>query len=517
MKKTFFYVCCVCVWASACKKSPVLLEEKFPEKLWTVSEINRFIRVESKNKSGFDWARASDDVLFAALEHTDHILSVGYKIADSTFDLNKIHLVDIYSNAWQSSKTKILSLIMESEKLIHPNLILDSIIVWNEDVLPVINVFIRNPATIRMLRSSSMIRYVEPMGYDRLLADYHGEVSTQKINGSSGCDGNLAETGLQEQTDFQWLQPFARQSWNMNHHQIPLAWNRVTGKGIKIMIIDTGLETDQENLNGSFNQGYSVGRQIERMVTLPRNTFLGIPVGPVETTDDACGHGTAMAGVCAAPRGIDGNLAGVAYNCSLLTCRASSDVFLDESREVKGVSDAFTTGANRPDVHIQSMSLGRLTSNSQIRDAIYYSVGKGKLVFCAAGTSLSWTSGWYGVIFPASLPIVQAVTGVYAENNYQSCGACHDGESVDFTVVMEKTKGKSFPLTTAAYGDMPAIIGGSSVATATMAGMAALVWARYPTNTGSQILNRLTTSASFYPYKHPSLGWGNVNLEMATR
>ncbi len=515
--KTIFYVCCLFIWTSACKKSPVLLEEKIPEKLWTVSEINRFIRAESNNKSGFDWAKASDDVLFAALEHTDHILSVGYKIADSTFDMEKIHLVDIYSNAWQSSKTKTLSLIMQSEKLIHPNLTLDSIIVWNEDVLPVINVFIRNPATIRMLRSSSMIRYVEPMGYDRLLAGHHGEVSSQKISGSSGCDGNSAEAGLQEQADFQWVEPFARQSWNMQHHQIPMAWNRATGKGIKVMIIDTGLETDQENFNGSFNQGYSVGRQVERMVTLPRNTFLGIPVGPVETSDDACGHGTAMAGVCSAPRGIDGNLAGVAYNSSLITCRASSDVFLDESREVKGVSDAFTKGANRTDVNIQSMSLGRLTSSSQIRDAIYYSVGKGKLVFCAAGTSLTWTSGWYGVIFPASLPAVQAVTGVYAENYHQSCGACHDGETVDFTVVMEKTIGKPFPLTTAAYGDVPAMIGGSSVATATMAGMAALVWSRYPSFTSSQILSKLTNSASFYPYKHPYLGWGNVNLEMATR
>lgn len=184
---------------------------------------------------------------------------------------------------------------------------------------------------------------------------------------------------------------------------------------------------------------------------------------------------------------------------------------------MKGVADAFTFGANRWDVQIQSMSMGRLTSSSQIRDAIYYAVGKGKLIFCAAGTSLGWTSGWYGVIFPASLPVVQAVTGVYADNIQQSCGSCHDGESVDFTVAMEKRVGKPFPLSVAAYGDMPSMIGGSSVATATMAGMAAVVWSRFPTYHANQVLNQLVISSGFYPFKHGSLGWGNVNLDLATR
>jgi subtilisin family serine protease len=353
------------------------------------------------------------------------------------------------------------------------------------------------------------------MGYDRLLAGAQNE--TQKISSNSGCDGNLPETGLQEGSDFQWTAPFARQSWQLNHHQVPMAWTRSTGRGIRVMIIDTGLETDQENLNGSFNQGYSSGRTIESIVTLPRNTFLGIPTGPVETPDDRCGHGTAMAGVCVAPRGTDGNAVGVAYNSSLLTCRAASDVFLDESREVKGVADAFTIGANRTDVQIQSMSMGRLTTSSQIRDAIYYAVGKGKLIFCAAGTSVGWTSGWYGVIFPASLPVVQAVTGVYSDNIRQSCRSCHDGESVDFTVVMEKGTGKAYPLSTAAYGDMPSMIGGSSVATVSMAGMAAVVWSRFPTYNANQVLNQLVSAGGFYPFKHGSLGWGNVNLDLATR
>lgn len=482
---------------------------------WSIEKINRTVRDISKGRPGFDWSTASDAMIWGALQASDGVASIGYRLPDVAFDLKKIHLVDINSDQWLSIRVQVLNMILESERELQPNLTLDSLQVWSENILPLVNVCLRNPLTVIRLRSSKMIRYVEPMGYDRLLAG--DPTGTNKIAGNSGCDGNLPEYGLQEGIDFQWTAPFARQSWQLNHHQIPLAWNRATGRGVRVMIIDTGLEVDQENLNGSFNQGYSTGRQSEQMVTLPRNTFLGIPTGPIETTDDRCGHGTAMAGVCVAPRGSDGNAVGVAYNSSLLTCRAASDVFLDESREVKGVADAFTIGANRSDVHIQSMSMGRLTSSSQIRDAIYFAVGKGKLIFCAAGTSLNWTSGWYGVIFPANLPVVQAVTGVVAENTKQSCRTCHDGESVDFTVVMEKGVGKSFPLTIAAYGDQPSMIGGSSVATASMAGMAALVWSRFPAFNANQVLNQLISSSEYYPSRHAALGWGRVNLDLATR
>src|SRR5699024_4537906 len=131
-----------------------------------------------------------------------------------------------------------------------------------------------------------------------------------------------------------------------------------------------------------------------------------------ETPNDGCGHGTSMAGAAAAPRGTDGASVGIAYNANLITVRAAEDVFLDASREVKGVSDAYILAGNRADVRIISMSMGRLTNSSQMLDAIRYAYGRGKLIFCAAGTSFDWSAGIVGVIYPASLPEAVAVTGV---------------------------------------------------------------------------------------------------------
>ncbi|MCW5917986.1 MAG: S8/S53 family peptidase, partial [Ferruginibacter sp.] len=316
--------------------------------------------------------------------------------------------------------------------------------------------------------------------------------------------------------DYSVIAPGSKQSWNYAYQNIPSAWTKSTGAGIKIFVIDTGVEFDQENLGTAFNQGYSSGRSLERIVTYPRATIFGIPYGPVETPDDGCGHGTCMAGAVAAPRGVDGASCGVAYNCNLVTCRGAEDVFLDGSREVKGTSDGFTNAGNRSDVKIISMSMGRITSSSQLRDAIRFAYGKGKLIFCAAGTSFSWTAGWFGVIFPASMTEVNAVTGVRDNSFNTACTTCHEGSQTDFTVVMERASDSRHPLTLAAFGNTPSTVGGSSVATATTAGIAALVWSRYPAYNRDQILNKLIVNATNYPVKNSLFGWGNIDAGLAT-
>ena len=191
--------------------------------------------------------------------------------------------------------------------------------------------------------------------------------------------------------------------------------------------------------------------------------------------------------------------------------------FLDEAREVKGVVDAFTNAANRLDVRIISMSMGRITTSSYIVDAVRYAYGKGKLIFTAAGTSFSWTSGWAGVIFPATMPEIQAVTGVKDLSSLSPCSVCHTGVEVDFVVAMERSMDAMHPLTLADSGDWPSTVGGSSVATASMAGMAALVWSRYPALTRDQMIIRLQQYSSNYPYKSASYGWGKLNVDGATQ
>ncbi len=473
------------------------------------SELDQTIFKTLQNSGKFEWSSVSNAMVWSALTQSDNVLSVGYK-PENEGDINsKIHLIDINATEWKNAREKVLDIVFEEESKTNPSLKRSELQVFEESTLPVIDLKVSNLSTIERLRSSKLVRYAEPMGYEAKGSSN----ANSKVNSDSGCDSNTPETGLSG-ADYTIISPNAKASWNYAYHNVTQAWAKSTGTGAKMVIIDTGSSDSQENLGSAFNQGSSSGRTVEKLVTLPRKTFLGFNTGPVETPNDGCGHGTSMQGAAVAPRGTDGNTAGIAYNANLISIRAAADVFLNESRENKGVADAFTLAGNRTDVRVISMSMGNIISSGQVADAVRYAYGKGKLIFCAAGTSFGWTAGWAGVIFPANMTEAVAVTGI-KDNLTQRCDACHEGSDVDFVVVMEKASGGRKPLSLAMSGDTPSTVGGSSVATASTAAMASLIFSKYPSWTRDQVFDRMKQNASYYPSRNGNFGWGRVNIDNA--
>ncbi|UOQ70744.1 S8 family peptidase [Hymenobacter cellulosilyticus] len=469
--------------------------------------------IKKLNQTGiFDWNQATPHFVWSALTRSDFVLSVGYHPAGCNTAIPENAATD---PAWQKAREQVLALILAEERKARPELTLNDLIAYQENVLPVLDVTVRELSTIQRLRASKLVRYAEPMGYEPNRPTTTANKGAAVLS-SSGCGSNTATAGLVAGSDYTTLSNGSKSSWNQadQYHGIRASWSQSTGRGVKIVIIDSGSSDAQENLGSAFNQGLSSGRTIERLVTLPRNSIFGIPYGDAETPNDGCGHGTSMAGAAAAPRGTDGASVGVAYNANLVTIRAAEDVFIDGSREVKGVSDAYILAGNRADVRIISMSMGRLTSSSQMTDAIRYAYGQGKLIFCAAGTSFDWSAGWVGVIYPASLPEAVAVTGL-KEDLTSRCDECHTGADVEFSVVMQRNSNDRRALTLAMSGDAPSTVGGSSVATASMAGMAAVVWSRYPSETRAQIMSRLVANSSNRNARSSSFGWGRVNVGAA--
>ncbi|GAA4468872.1 hypothetical protein GCM10023189_54940 [Nibrella saemangeumensis] len=476
-----------------------------PSSVRPTTEIDALIWQKLQTTGAFRWNMASEELVWSALRQSDGVLSVGYKSAGVSSDLREtIHTINIHEGAWQQAREQVLNLILTEERKVTPSLTLADLEAYPEEVLPVLDVRVKSLSTIQKLRSSGLVRYAEPIGYEP------GTSSRAKVASSSGCGSNIADIPLYENEDYITIAPGTKSSWHHPFHGVRDAWAKSSGAGVKLMIIDTGSSPDQNNLTTNFNQGSSTGRTIERLVTLPKAYFWSSS----ETPNDGCGHGTAMAGAAAGPRGTDGAAAGVAYNANLVTVRAAADVVLDESREVKGASDAYILAGNRSDIKIVSMSMGRMTSSSQLADAIRYAYNKGKLMFCAGGTSFSWTT-WYGVTFPATMPEVQAVTGVKDRTYDEACNSCHKGSEIDFVVVMEKAANERHVPTLAMSGDAPSTVGGSSVATATTAGMAALLWSRNPGLTRDQVVGQLAAAASNYPNRNGSFGWGRIDINKA--
>jgi subtilisin family serine protease len=467
------------------------------------TELDQLIQNKMELYGEFLWEWASNEQIWMALSNSDHVLSVGYQPEGEQNVADRLHLLNIQSAEWRQARTEVMRIVLENEIKLNPAITEKDLMAFKENSrLPVFCVYVKNPATIAALRASKMVRYAEPIGYEPYMTTRAADRS------GSGCDSNDPDPDIQAGVHYTNIAPDCKRSWNYANHKIQEAWENSTGSGCKVTIIDTGAHDEQDNLDAAFNQGDSQGRNIEKYVTLPSD-------GPPETPHDQCGHGTSMLGACAAPRGEDGAAVGIAYNCDLVSIRAAADVYLNESREVVGVSDAFVQ-AGDSDTKIISLSMGRITTSNQIKDAIKYAYNQEKLIFAAAGTSFWWTSWFWGVIFPASMTECSAVTGMKS-NLTAACGVCHKGSKVDFVVVMERTTDGKNALSLANTGDDPSTVGGSSVATASTAGIAALVWAKNPGFSRAQVFDKLKQNANYWPNRHASFGWGRINAQTATQ
>ncbi|WP_212004914.1 S8 family serine peptidase [Chitinophaga sp. HK235] len=509
MRISNLFAACIILLATvvSCKRSETPLQANAPQSVEGVvpkSVINAQVYEILKKTGGFDWKMVNDNVVWSALVQSDSILSVGYQ-PDGTTDISKqLGRIDVNSSEWAAARQQVLNIILENEQNKGSKLE-KSPVTYQSAKLPVFYVKASRLATVKALRASKMVRYAEPVGYGRNMQV--APASSGAASGTSiltfGCDSNLPKTTLVPGVDYTTITPNAKQSWNYAIHNIPQAWTQSTGAGVKIMLIDTGVSPDQANLGSAFNQGASSGRTITKVATWPGGT-----------PADVCGHGTKMAGVIASPRGVNGASSGIAYNSNLIAVHAAENVVIMSNEAVQGVGDAYVMGADDAAVKIISMSMGSIFSFGHITDGIQYAYSKGKLMFCAAGTTNSTIGPWLGVIYPATMPEVQAVTGV-RDNFTTPCEDCHFGREVAFTIVMEKSTTGVNPLTTAYTGDAPNTVGGSSVATASCAAIAALVWSKYPSYPRDSIVARMQRAGSNYPLKNGQLGWGVVDAQKA--
>jgi subtilisin family serine protease len=469
-------------------------EVQFPKNPLTIQEINSKITESINNSGDFDWSEADSHFLWSAVIHGQNILTVGYGNEGQSFS-------EIIDPVLEAKKNNIINSVLENEKIDKSKLIL-----VEHEIITVIDVAVQNIETIIALRKNKNVRYLEPNGYNKY--------SYNEAKSSSGCDQGADAINSSHYTTTSPNN--AQVSWHFNEHNIQQAWSYSTGSGVTIGLIDTGVSKTQSLLNTSgINDGYSNGRFVQKYGTFIDSNWWWS--SNYDGPHDKCGHGTAMASTMASPRNDNGMPVGVAYNSNLVAYRATEDVLLNDYHERKGVSKALTQLGNRSDVKIISMSIGYVWSIGNIKDAVRYAYSKGKLIFAAGGTSTSFTNG-FGVIFPATMSETVAVTGVDDGPNYDRCDTCHSGSKIDFTIIMEGDNNTSkAPPVLGFYNGQRRYTGGSSVATATTAGIAALVWSINPSWSRTQVLNKLKQSSEFYPNRNSSFGYGNIDALQAVQ
>ena len=497
----------LCILATACKReelSPasevtpakVLSERPDPvavpqEAALSQEDLDRIVVELLEQRNDFQWNMVDLRTLWSALQYNDHSLAIGYAPTGARNIDDDLHRINIHTPQWRAVHDALIDLVLTTlNKGRAVPVALEDILVEDDLVLPIITLRITDKEVLTALYNLTNVRYLEPLDY---WPATDGERST------SGCG---VSTTIVNAADRTTITPNAILPWNFINHAIPEAWAQSQGQGITIGLIDAGISATQTLIGSDFNNGDSnVGRTITT----------GWTFGSSATS--SCTHGTSMSGLAAGPRNGLGATTGVAYKSNLRFIRGCEDVVLDLSSEKTSVKNALIALGNDPAVRVISMSIGTPFSSSVLADGVNYAYGTGKMIMAAAGTSFGWTS-WWGVVYPAALSNCVAVTGV--KENGSKCGSCHDGSQVDLTICMERNASSSRnSLSLASSGNMPAYIGGSSAATATAAGIAALVWGVRPGATREQVLQCIKSTAQFANAPSSSKGYGNINAQAA--
>lgn len=226
--------------------------------------------------------------------------------------------------------------------------------------------------------------------------------------------------------------------WGISRVNAPAAWARSQGEGVKVAIIDTGIDCTHPDLRANCAGGYNA-------------------VGSGAPIDDN-GHGSHVAGTVAGV--LDGRgVAGVAPRARLYAVKV-----LDRNGAgglVSIIKGLIWAGRNRMDV--ANMSLGAPMGTIFMRGALMYASSQGVAVIAAAGNDGG------GVNYPAAYPEAIAISALGP--NDQIAPFSSRGRKVEFIAPGMGVR-SSLP------GGLWDEFDGTSMATPHVTGLAALAVAR---------------------------------------
>src|SRR5689334_1557767 len=107
--------------------------------------------------------------------------------------------------------------------------------------------------------------------------------------------------------------PLGNRQWALIQVHAPAAWPVSTGTGVKIGIVDSGVNRNHEDL---------VGKVIAAATCVNTNGNVANCQSGANDGNDINGHGTHVAGIAAATAGNGVGIAGVAPNAKLIVARA---------------------------------------------------------------------------------------------------------------------------------------------------------------------------------------------------
>lgn len=230
-------------------------------------------------------------------------------------------------------------------------------------------------------------------------------------------------------------------TWNIRKIRADQVWQVASGKGVRVGILDTGIDPYHPDLNGNILGGFD---------TIQYKSW-----------GDNNGHGTHVAGIVAAIRNNGIGVAGTAPVAGLYAVRVLNTAGYGYTSDIiEGIDWCISRGCQ-----VINMSLGSYSYNQSFQDAINRAYGAGIVAVAAAGND-----GTSSPLYPAAYSHVISVSATDKNDNIPSWS--NYGSYIDFAApgvsIYSTYKKRSY-----------ATMSGTSMASPHVAGIAALRFGQY--------------------------------------
>lgn len=297
---------------------------------------------------------------------------------------------------------------------------------------------VATPEAALVLRGNPLVSFIEPIGVFQ--AAVHANGTTALMRRAQTTPANISKV------------------------RAPQAWPVTRGAGARVIVLDTGVDN---------------GTQTHRdLPSLNSSTCLStVPNEPNCDEVHPQAHGTGVAGVALA-RDNTVNVVGVAPSANLVSIRVCSAALRCEG---DWIADGLLWGVATGGFDVVNMSL-QGDYDAQVAVAVSTAWAMGDVMVAAAGNVANGFSGF--VAYPARFSQVIAVSGTTIDDQFHLGSTW--GPEVELSAPYEV---QSLWFGTS---DMPHA--GTSFSSPAVAGVAALVRAKYPTWTPTQVRNHLQAS-----------------------
>jgi type VII secretion-associated serine protease mycosin len=286
--------------------------------------------------------------------------------------------------------------------------------------------------------------------------------------------------------------PVRQYQWYLAPLKIAQAQQVTRGAGVVVAVVDTPIYAAHRDLAGQLLEGTTTG---------------GGPVNGWGGDSSGNAHGTEVTSVIVGKGGGDDHMLGIAPAAKILPVAYSAGGDGDAKTAANGIRWAADHGAK-----VINLSNGYTGAPVDAEvDAIRYAIAKDVVVVAGVGNT---AEGMRSVISPASIPGVVAVSGVDRSGDFWSGSA-----SGPETVIAAPGSQMSVASVSSTFPSGYGLADGTSLSTAIVSGVVALIRARYPQLNATNVINRLIRTAKDNgdPGRDRYFGFGTVRpLEALT-